>query len=69
MTGNNAEAWSYCSSRSDSDMLLVWFSCFPFVPSKHGINMTVPLEVCTKNKQHAMVYSLVSEGMKGAEIH
>jgi hypothetical protein len=31
--------------------------------------MADPLEVCTKDKQHAVVSFLVSEGMKGAEIH
>jgi hypothetical protein len=39
MIGNTAEAWSYCSSRSDNDMLQVWFSCSPFVPSNCGIKM------------------------------
>jgi hypothetical protein len=37
MTGNTAGTWSYCSSRSDSDMLRVWFSCSPFVPGKCGV--------------------------------
>jgi hypothetical protein len=25
LIGNIVEAWSYCTSRSDSDMLRVWF--------------------------------------------
>jgi hypothetical protein len=31
--------------------------------------MTAPLDVFTKDKQHAVVQFLVSEGMKEAEIH
>jgi hypothetical protein len=31
--------------------------------------MNAVLEVCTKDKQHVVVGFLVSEGMKGAEIH
>jgi hypothetical protein len=31
-------------------MLRVWFSSSPFVPSEHGVKMTAPLEVCTKDK-------------------
>jgi hypothetical protein len=38
--GNTAEAGSCCSSRSDGDMLRVWFSRRPFVQSEHGVNMT-----------------------------
>jgi hypothetical protein len=53
---------------SDGDMLRVWFSCSPFVPSKHGVNMTAPIKVCTKDKQHAIVRFFVSEVMKGAEM-
>jgi hypothetical protein len=49
-------------------MLLVWFSYSLFVPREHGIKMTASLEVCTKDKQHAIVCFLVSEGMKVAEI-
>jgi hypothetical protein len=41
MTGNTADAWSYCSSRSDSDMLRVWFSRSPFVPSDCGVKTVV----------------------------
>jgi hypothetical protein len=36
-------------------MLRVWFGCSPFVPSEHGIKVTAPLEVYTKDKQHAIV--------------
>jgi hypothetical protein len=49
-------------------MLRVWFSC-PFVPSEHDVKITAPQEICTKDKQHAVVRFLVSEGMKEAEIH
>jgi hypothetical protein len=49
-------------------MLRVWFSCSPFMPSEHGVKMTAPPEVCTKDK-HAIVHFLVSEGMEGADIH
>jgi hypothetical protein len=45
MIGNTAEAWSYCSSRSDCDMLRVWFTYSPFVQSEHGVNVTAPLKV------------------------
>jgi hypothetical protein len=65
MIGNSAEAWSCSSSRSDGDMLRMWFICSPFVLSAHDIKMTVPLEVCTKDKQHVIVHFLVCEGMKG----
>jgi hypothetical protein len=67
--GNTAETWSCCSSRSDCDMMRVWFSCSPFVPSEQGVKVTVPPEVCTKDKQHALARFLVCEGMKEAEIH
>jgi hypothetical protein len=63
MIDNTAEAWSCCSSRSGGNMLQVWFSCSLFVPNEHSIKMTAPLEVCTKDKQHAIVHFLVSEGM------
>jgi hypothetical protein len=53
--GNTADVSSCCSSKSDVGMLRVWFSCGPFVPSKHGVKMTDSLEVCTKDKQHAIV--------------
>jgi hypothetical protein len=52
MIGNTAEVWSYFSSRSDNDMLRVWFSCSPFVPSECGVKMVATLEVCTKDEQH-----------------
>jgi hypothetical protein len=48
--GNTAEAWSYCSSRSDSDMLRVWFSC-PFVRNECGVKMVTIQEDSTKDKQ------------------
>jgi hypothetical protein len=51
MIDNTAEAWSYCSTGSDGDMLQAWFSC-PFVPSEHGVKMVATLDVCTKEKQH-----------------
>lgn len=44
-----------------------WFSCSPFMLRAHVIKMTVPLEVCTKDKQYVVMS--VSEGIKGAEIH
>jgi hypothetical protein len=56
MIGNTADVRSFCSSRSDGDMLWVWLSCNPFVLSEHGVKMTAPLEVCTKDKQHAIVH-------------
>jgi hypothetical protein len=49
MVGNTAEAWSYCRSRSDSDMLLVWFSYSPFVPSERGAKMAASIEVGNKS--------------------
>jgi hypothetical protein len=69
MIGNTAEAWSCCSSRSDGEMLRVWFSSSLLVSSEHGVKMTAALEVCTKDKQHPTVRLLASEGTKGAEIH
>jgi hypothetical protein len=51
MNDNTAEAWTYCSSRSDSDILRVWFSC-PFVPSECGVKLVATLEVYTKEEQH-----------------
>jgi hypothetical protein len=39
------------------------------VASEHGVKTVVPLEVCTKDKQHAVERFLVSKGMKGAEMH
>jgi hypothetical protein len=50
--GNTDETWSYCSSRSDSDILQVWLISSPFVPSKCGVKMVATLEVCTKDEQH-----------------
>jgi hypothetical protein len=44
-------------------------SVFRFLPSEHGVKMTAPLYICTRDKQHAVVLFLASEGMKGAEIH
>jgi hypothetical protein len=67
--GNTAEAWSCCSSRSDRDMLRVWFSCTLFVPIEHGVKVTAPTDVCTKDMQHVTARFLVSEGIKGAEIN
>jgi hypothetical protein len=69
MIGNTAEALSCCSSRSDGDTLRVWFICIPFVPSEHGVKMTAPLEVCTKDMHRAVVRCLASEAMKRVEIH
>jgi hypothetical protein len=40
--GNIAEAWSCYSSRSDGDMLRVWFSC-PFVTSECGVKTVATL--------------------------
>jgi hypothetical protein len=56
MNDNTAEAWPYCSKRSDDGMLQVWFICSTFVLSEHGIKMTALLEVSTKDKQHAVVH-------------
>jgi hypothetical protein len=69
MIGNTAESSLWCSSRSESDMLQKWISCEPFMLSRHGVNLTAPLKVCTKDKEHALVCFLVSERMKGAEFH
>jgi hypothetical protein len=52
MIGNTTEAWSYCSSRTDSDMLKVWYMCSLFLLSECGVKMIAPLDVCTKDKQH-----------------
>jgi hypothetical protein len=49
MIGNTAEAWPYCRSRSDIDMLRVWFTCSPFMPSERGVNTVATPEVCTKD--------------------
>jgi hypothetical protein len=51
MIGSTAEAVSCCSSRSDGDMLRVWFSCSPFVSSESGVKMVAAVEVCIKDKQ------------------
>jgi hypothetical protein len=69
MIGNTADAWSHCSSRSDSGMLQVWFSCRLFVQSEHGIKIADPLEDCSKDKQCAVVRLLCSGGVKGAKIN
>jgi hypothetical protein len=59
MHGNTAEAWT--CTRSNGGMLRVWFNCSPFVPREHGIKMTVPVKVCTKDKQHELLRFFVSE--------
>jgi hypothetical protein len=64
-----AEVWSCCSSRSDGDMLQMWFSYNPFMLSEHGVKMDSPQGVCTKDRQHTIVHLLVSEGMKAVEVH
>jgi hypothetical protein len=66
MISNTAEARSYCSSRSDSDMLRVWFSC-PCVPIECGVKMTALLEVCTKEKQHNCVFFCVWRNERGRD--
>jgi hypothetical protein len=50
-------------------MLLVWFSCNPFVPSDHGLKITAAQGFCIKDKQYAVERVFVSVGTKGAEIH
>jgi hypothetical protein len=67
MIGSTAEAWSYCSSVSDRDLLRVWFSCSPSVLSEHGVKMSAALEVCARDKKHAAVCILVSEGTRGVK--
>jgi hypothetical protein len=62
---STAEAFSCCSSRSNGDMLRVWLSCSQFVPNERGVKIVAALEVCTKDKQRA----IVSEGMRGAETN
>lgn len=64
-----AGAWPCCSSRSDCDILLSWFSCAVFVLSEHDIKMTASLEVYTKDKQYAVMYFLLSEVTEGEDIH
>lgn len=44
MTGNTADVWPCYSSRSDGDILRVWFSSCRSVPSEHSAKMTAPLE-------------------------
>jgi hypothetical protein len=39
------------------------------MPSEHDVKITAPPEVCTKDKQHAIVHFFMSEGMEGAEVH
>jgi hypothetical protein len=55
MIGNTAEAWSCCSSRSDSDMLRVWFSC-TFFMGECGVKMAATLEICISNKKISFFY-------------
>jgi hypothetical protein len=43
MVGYTAEAWPLCSSRSDSEMLRVWFSCIPFAPTERSVDTTASL--------------------------
>lgn len=50
MIGNTVQAWSHCTSRSGSDMLRVWFSCSPFVPSECGVKMVATLDVSIKDE-------------------
>jgi hypothetical protein len=50
VNGSIADAWPCRSSRSDGDMLRVWFSCGRFVPSEHDVKATGPTELCTKDK-------------------
>lgn len=69
MIVHTAEASSRCSSWSDCNMLLVWFSCNPFVPSDHGLKITAAQGFCIKDKQYAVERVFVSVGTKGAEIH
>lgn len=54
MVGNATETWSFCNSRSGCDVLWVWFIC-PFVLSEHGVNITTPLGVCTKDKNLSLL--------------
>lgn len=49
--GNTAEAWSHCSSKSNSDKLRVWFSCTPSVLIK-CVRDVAKLDVCTENEQN-----------------
>lgn len=67
MIGTTAGAWSYCISRSDGDMLLVWFR-YPFMHSEHDIKIIAVLGISTKDKQHAILCFLVSQVMKSLEI-
>jgi hypothetical protein len=50
MVGNTAKVWSFCSIRSDNNMLQMWFNYIPFVLIEHGVKMTSSLVVCTKDK-------------------
>jgi hypothetical protein len=43
--GNTAEAWSFCGSRSDCDMLRARFSCNLPVQSARCAKMTAPLKL------------------------
>jgi hypothetical protein len=44
MIGSIAEAWSYCISRSDGDLLRVWFGCGLFMPSDCDVKMVDTLK-------------------------
>jgi hypothetical protein len=50
-TGNTAEARSYCSSRSDNDMLRVSFNCNPLMPSECDVNMVATPRTSNINAQ------------------
>jgi hypothetical protein len=69
MIGNTAEAWPCCSSRSDGDMLRVWFSCSPFVPSEHGVNDDCSTRGLHQGQANAVLRILMYEGIKRTEIH
>lgn len=47
----------------------MWFNYSQFEPSEHGIKVTAPVVVFTKDKQHAISTVLISDEMKLAEIH
>jgi hypothetical protein len=61
---NTAEAWIYCCSRSDSNMLWVWFICSLYVSSERGVKLVAKQEICTKNKKyfHAQPFSSFRSG-------
>jgi hypothetical protein len=60
--GNTVGAWLYCTSGRDGDLLRVWFSCSPFVPSECGVKVTAALKTAT------WAVLVVRRGA-GAEIH